>query len=175
MRLKNNIILGLIISSISGIASIGFSYIVKLVVDLATNNSKYSFGLIVVITTVLLLLMIIIDFIREVVIASVIKKYNYFTKNRLFDAFFKKNNKETDYISVLNNDISTIESEYISAGFDLMMYISMFLISTGILFVYNWIHGVVILMLAILTVLYSYVMRNVPTSHSGILRSYVGS
>ena len=63
-------------------------------------------------------------------------------------------------ISVLSNDISVIESDYLRAGFDFAALITTFTISSIALFTYSIAHGALILGTSIFLVAISYLLKD---------------
>lgn len=151
-----NFIQSIIFSIISGATSLVFAYTVKKIIDVITKNESQSWVQIILISIALLMLTVLIDYGREFFISNVIKYNNYEIKNSLFESAFLNKDSSIDYISVLTNDINTIEIDYIRPFFDLIMYISMFIFASVRLILYNWIHAIVMILIALISVCISF-------------------
>lgn len=110
----------------------------------------------------LLLLMAVTDLIRNVTIAKTLFHVNTNLKRRLFRSFFDthKHTHDIDFISVLSNDISVIESDYFRAIFDVVQLATTFLISSFVLFTYSVFHGALILIISIILVAGSHFLKD---------------
>lgn len=154
--------LSVLLSICSGLLSIVFAYTVKIVVDYATNDLRYSLIRTVVKIVVLLLLVVVINLSRNIAIAKAVFNVNRSTKNKLFRSFFDnhKHNNDNDFISVLSNDIFVIESDFFRAIFDFVELATTFLISSIVLFVYSFVHGTVILLISVFLVVGSHFLKD---------------
>lgn len=154
--------LSVLLSICSGLLSIVFAYTVKIVVDYATNDLGYSLIRTVVRIVVLLLLVVVINLSRNLAIAKAVFNVNRSTKSKLFRSFFDdhKHNNDTDFVSVLSNDISVIESDFFRAMFDFVELATTFLISSIVLFTYSFVHGIVILLISVFLVAGSHFLKD---------------
>jgi ATP-binding cassette subfamily C protein len=155
---KSKIFLALIIllSVFSGITGLVYSYVVRIVIEGINNPESFKFR--IIISIILMALTIVITYFREILIGKYIKIYNITGRDSLFKARLQNNSKE-EYISILINDVNTVESEYIKAKFDLITCIVMFVFAWGNLMLYSWIHGLIILVFAISSVSISMILR----------------
>lgn len=157
MRKKIFLILIIILSVFSGITGLVYSYVVRIVIE--GINNPYSFKYRIIISIILMALTILITYLREILIAKYIKIYNTIIRDSLFKARLNNNSKK-EYISILINDVNTVENEYIKAKFDLITCIVMFVFAWGNLMMYSWIHGLIILIFAIASVSVSMILRS---------------
>lgn len=154
--------LSVLLSICSGLLSIVFAYTVRIVVDYATNDLAYSIRQTVAKIVALLLLMVVTDLSRNVIIAKTVFFVNSNIKRKLFRSFFDdhKHNHDTDFVSVLSNDISVIESDFFRAIFDFVQLSTTFLISSIVLFSYSIVHGTLILIISVLLVAGSHFLKD---------------
>ncbi len=111
-RVKFLVVLSVLLSICSGMLSIVFAYIVKITVDYATNDLRYSFVETVANIVRLLLLMVTIDLSRNIVIAKTIFYVNSNIKSKLFRSFFdnQKRNHDTDFIPASNEPSGCLQT-----------------------------------------------------------------
>lgn len=156
---KNKLLLALIImlSFFLGITGLVYSYVVRIVIEGINNPDSFKYR--IIISVILMALTISITYFREILIGKYIKVYNSTIRDSLFKARLN-NNSQKEYISILINDVNTVENEYIKAKFDLITCVAMFVFAWGNLMLYSWIHGLIILILAISSVSISMILRS---------------
>lgn len=148
---------GVIVSILSGVTGLFFSWIVRII--MSGIEKKVDWPLIISITLMLTLLTVVINVVKEIYIAKIVKNFNIKYKNLIFEARFDSN-RDNNYLSILTNDINVIESDYLRARYDLITWISMFVCTWINLIIYDFFHGIVILGMAILSLIVSLKMRS---------------
>lgn len=156
--MKRNNICGIIISILSGVTGLFFSWIVRLVMSGLEKDVNWT--MIISITLMLTFLTIGINALKEICVAKIIKEFNLIYKSRIFKAKFNVNNKN-NYLSILTNDINVIENDYIRTKYDLITWITMFACTWTNLLIYNWLHGIIIFIMALGSLYLSLRMRKI--------------
>lgn len=148
---------GVIVSILSGVTGLFFSWIVRLIMSGIEKTVNWT--MIISATLMLTLLTIVINAAKEICIAKIIKDFNLKYKSLIFEAKFSSD-RTNNYLSILTNDINVIEEDYLRARYDLITWISMFLCTWTNLIIYNFFHGIVILCMAVVSLSVSLKMRS---------------
>lgn len=120
-----NFYIAVILSILSGISSIIFAIVVKLVMDTITDK-LYNFKGTVIISVLLLALLLIIKFLKNFFISTVIKRTNIKNKNIILSNAIRNYNYQNNYVSILTNDMNGIETEYMKNLFSIITAICTF-------------------------------------------------
>ena len=149
-------ILTIIFSIISGLTGLVYSYVVRLVVEGVNCETNWSGR--IAISIALMAITITINYIWSRLVAKEVYKFNFSTKNTVFENKFYDNN-DSNYLSILTNDINTVENDNIRAKYELISCCVMFVAAWINLMIYSIIHATVILLFAIASVIISTTMR----------------
>lgn len=160
---KNNsllFLLSIILSTLFAFGSVGMAYILQIIVNASTSglDDLYSAGItaliyMVVYTVILLLLRKT----RHTYVKHAMINY----KNMLFANVFNKDlaaYDETDksaYVSILTNDATTIETDYVNSFFSIINHIVSFIVAMIAMIIYSWSLALVVIVLTILSIVLS--------------------
>jgi ATP-binding cassette subfamily C protein len=145
---------------LAGFSNLVFAYSVRQTVDLATGSSARPFFLVCLICGLLLLATAAVNCLKDLLNAKMIQRINLRKRERLFGAAFQDEQKNTDFVSLLTNDMHTLETEFYRQIFDLILHLSTFVFAGGMLLFYNRLHGVLIIVLAMLSVAVTLLFKN---------------
>lgn len=163
---KTLLTLALVLSTLSALLNVSLVFLLKYILDYVVSgeiNKLINVGIITVIVT---LICNICTYLSEVVKGKYIKKTLIYFKNDIFNGIIRKNvkdfysNNTSSYISILNNDIYTIELEYLQNMFGACSLMLNFVFAVSSLLIINVNVAIFICIMSIIIALIPIVFSN---------------
>jgi ATP-binding cassette subfamily C protein len=157
LREKKAIIFITFMTIIVSFLNVSFAFLLKYIIDISTNGTLDEYLVVVISCIIITLVFCIVKYFVDYLKNNYIRRTMKYIKSDIVNQIFKKNiynfneNKSSNYISILTNDMVILENDLINSIFILASTFTSFLIGVFALFKINVYVTILAIIISVLT------------------------